>query len=129
MQGTIIARSDGESIAFETDRVADADTYITYGELYPSRTFPVSAGEESNGEERSLQDADSSEASSEYNLLDDEETRTYILNTSSHLIHIPSCESVEKMSEKNKLEVTGTLEDILTQYQGFRPCERCNAGQ
>ena len=48
----------------------------------------------------------------------------YILNTSSHKFHLPTCSSVEDMSEKNKLSYHGTREDLLA--QGYTPCGNCN---
>ena len=37
-----------------------------------------------------------------------EEARDYVLNTSSHKFHLPSCSSVEAMSEKNREDYHGT---------------------
>ena len=48
----------------------------------------------------------------------------YILNTSSHKFHLPTCSSVEDMSEKNKQSYHGTREDLLA--QGYTPCGNCN---
>ena len=55
-----------------------------------------------------------------------EETAKYILNTSSKKVHIPSCASVSQMSDKNKQEYNGTLEDILA--KGYQKCGACKAG-
>ncbi len=53
------------------------------------------------------------------------EQQTYILNTrkSSRKFHYPWCDSVTKMSEKNKLEYTGTMEEVIN--MGYTPCQRC----
>lgn len=48
----------------------------------------------------------------------------YILNTNSKKIHEPSCSSVDSMSESNKKEYTGTLEELKA--MGYEPCKRCN---
>ena len=48
----------------------------------------------------------------------------YILNTNSKLIHKPDCDSVLKMSEKNK-EYTNTDINRLEEA-GYRPCHNCN---
>ena len=51
---------------------------------------------------------------------------TYILNTNpkSHKFHYPWCDSVNKMKEKNKLEYTGTRDEVIG--MGYSPCQRCN---
>ena len=53
-----------------------------------------------------------------------EEARDYVLNTSSHKFHLPSCSSVETMSEKNRENYHGTREELLA--QGYEPCGSCN---
>lgn len=50
----------------------------------------------------------------------------YVLNKSSKKIHLPDCESVNQMSEKNKVFYTGTIEDLLT--QGYKGCGNCLNG-
>ncbi|MBO6159759.1 MAG: DNA/RNA non-specific endonuclease [Firmicutes bacterium] len=52
------------------------------------------------------------------------EVYTYIVNTRSGIFHYPDCEGVEKMSERNKQEFTGTREDALD--AGYWPCPHCN---
>ena len=58
---------------------------------------------------------------------DDSTEVKYILNTSSKKVHIPTCGSVSTMSDKNKQEYNGTLEDILA--KGYQKCGACNAGE
>mgnify|MGYP003290286250 CR=1 FL=1 len=48
----------------------------------------------------------------------------YVLNTSSMKFHLPSCSSVDNMSEKNK-EVSQKSRDILL-TEGYSPCGYCN---
>ncbi|MBQ3462096.1 MAG: hypothetical protein IJH36_03135 [Clostridia bacterium] len=48
---------------------------------------------------------------------------TYVLNKSSKKFHRPNCESVGEMLEKNKLEFTGTREEVIK--KGYTPCKRC----
>ena len=50
--------------------------------------------------------------------------RMYVLNTSSHKFHDPSCESVNDIKEKNRANYTGTREDLIE--MGYDPCKRCN---
>lgn len=48
----------------------------------------------------------------------------YVLNTNTKKFHLPTCDSVSEMKEKNKKEVEGTREDIIK--DGYSPCGRCN---
>lgn len=48
----------------------------------------------------------------------------YIINVNSQVFHEPECSSVKRMKEKNKLEYTGTREELLD--QGYAPCKNCN---
>ena len=49
---------------------------------------------------------------------------TYILNADSYKFHLPSCSSVDQMNEENKVNYTGSRDDLLS--QGYEPCKRCN---
>lgn len=49
---------------------------------------------------------------------------TYILNTSSHKFHKPSCSSINQMSDSNKQEFSGTRDEVIA--MGYEPCGRCN---
>lgn len=49
---------------------------------------------------------------------------TYIINVNSGKFHKPSCYSVDRMKDSNKMEYTGTREELLD--QGYSPCENCN---
>lgn len=50
--------------------------------------------------------------------------QTYILNTSTHKFHYPSCSSVKQMKDSNKQTYTGSRDDLIA--QGYSPCGRCN---
>lgn len=49
---------------------------------------------------------------------------TYVLNTNTGKFHYPECNSVDRMSEKNKQTVTATRDEIIA--QGYEPCGNCN---
>ena len=49
---------------------------------------------------------------------------TYILNKNSKKFHVPTCDSVNDMKEKNKEYSTKTREEIIA--DGYTPCKRCN---
>lgn len=53
----------------------------------------------------------------------DQSEVTYICNTNTGKFHIPTCSSVGEMSEKNKMTVTWTREEVIA--QGYVPCKRC----
>lgn len=48
----------------------------------------------------------------------------YVLNTSTHKFHKPSCSSVGDMSAKNRQDVTWTRDEVIS--HGYVPCKRCN---
>ena len=48
----------------------------------------------------------------------------YVVNTGSMRFHLPSCESVAEMAEKNREGFNGTRDELLE--QGYEPCNRCN---
>lgn len=48
---------------------------------------------------------------------------SYILNTNTKKVHYPGCRSVKQMSDKNKQEYNGTLDDILS--SGYTTCGNC----
>lgn len=91
---------------------------ITDGITYTINTTPIKS-DRSNVEETEVRYTESVELDTSIAI----NTSTYILNTSSKKIHIPSCEHVEKMSEKNKQEYTGDYQDLLK--EGYTTCGSC----
>lgn len=49
---------------------------------------------------------------------------TYILNTNTKVFHYSWCSSCDRMAPKNRLEYTGTREEVIV--MDYRPCKRCN---
>lgn len=49
---------------------------------------------------------------------------TYIVNTNTGKFHYPGCSSVGQMSDSNKMEYTGSRDDLIS--MGYEPCKRCN---
>lgn len=70
----------------------------------------------------SWESGDSPESSQESAVESGEEH--YILNTNSHKFHLPSCSSVDDMSEKNREDYYGSREDLIA--QGYDPCGSCH---
>jgi hypothetical protein len=48
----------------------------------------------------------------------------YTLNANSWKFHIPSCDSVTKMKEKNKKEYKGDRQELID--MGYEPCSVCH---
>ncbi len=48
----------------------------------------------------------------------------YILNNNTKKFHLPNCESVNDIKEKNKEEYIGTRDELIT--RGYDPCKRSN---
>lgn len=94
-QGTIIAYSDGGSIWFNQEAFQDQPTGVK------------------NAPSGFIQYDDMQE--SEY---------AYVCNVNSNKFHHSYCDSVNKMSEKNK-KYTNESRDELIQ-QGYDPCQNCN---
>lgn len=48
----------------------------------------------------------------------------YVVNKKSKKFHYPSCNGVQSMNEKNKLNFYGTREEAIA--QGYEPCGMCD---
>lgn len=114
-QGSIIATSDGKEITWncspsETWKAGEA------AQSSPDTGQKTAAGNpsvEQAGEQTAVETPVEVPAAV-----------TYICNTNTGKFHYPSCSSVKQMSEKNKLAVTGSREEVVN--QGYVPCKRCN---
>lgn len=51
------------------------------------------------------------------------EDTDYVLNTRSMRFHLPSCNAIQEMSERNRLECQGTREELIE--EGYFPCGSC----
>ena len=47
----------------------------------------------------------------------------YVVNTNTGKFHLPTCGSVADMKLENRMEYSGTKEDLIA--QGYVPCKRC----
>lgn len=52
------------------------------------------------------------------------EPMDYVANKSSKKFHLPTCSTISKMSEKNRLDITATREQMIA--DGYTPCGTCN---
>ncbi|MCD8021234.1 MAG: DNA/RNA non-specific endonuclease [Clostridiales bacterium] len=90
--------------------------------VQPGIVIDYATGGSWEDDEYSAADAESGENADE----DSGEVMTYILNTSpsSMKFHLPTCSSVDKMSEANKKEVTTDRQTLID--EGYSPCGNCN---
>ena len=63
------------------------------------------------------------QAQTSSNTVQNSKAITYILNTNTRKIHIPSCTSVGEIYPEHRQEYSGTLDDAMA--QGYSPCGRC----
>ena len=48
---------------------------------------------------------------------------TYVVNTNTEKFHYPTCKSVDKIKEKNRMDFVGTREELIA--AGYSPCGNC----
>ena len=99
LQGNITVYSDGKNVWTETEREASDKEIMVPGSWI-------------NG-------AISDEESAVYTDIEAD----YICNENSRKFHYPTCDSVVKMSEKNKRYYNGSREELL--ISGYEPCGGC----
>ena len=51
-------------------------------------------------------------------------TVTYVVNTNTGKFHYPSCPSVQKIKDKNRMDTDLTRDELIA--QGYVPCKNCN---
>lgn len=102
-QGSIVAVSDGNKITFSVE---------------PSDTWAVGIPEDDNVGTTEKYPHNISEKPAE--------DITYVLNKSSMKFHYPTCESVTDTSQRNRIDLTCTREELISQYPDASPCRRCN---
>lgn len=114
-QGSIIASSDGVNITWNCS---------------PSDTWQAGEGTQ-NAENHTTVVATTRPAEEQTTTsaiiitnTENQGTTTYICNTNTMKFHYLGCASVNKMSEKNKLTVTTTRQELID--QGYVPCLKCN---
>lgn len=109
--GITIDHSDGSShkqTQEELDKLKENDnsSIAVSGTNYPENGVSNSEGTENN------------------NARDTQNNVTYILNTSSKKIHLPSCSVLSKTNEKNKENTSKSKEEL--ESEGYTACKVCN---
>jgi len=114
-QGSIVAKSDGTSIVFNTE---PSVTWVT-GDVY-------SAGQNNTGTTGTADSGATANGAFPQNISEKPaDDVTYVLNLNSMKFHYPTCDSVTDMKQKNRKDVTCTREELLKQYPDAVPCKRC----
>lgn len=99
--GDIKLVSDGKSINISTAKKANLNQLLTPGFVPTPEPTPEPVVEEQKPIEQ-----------------------YYIINTNTGKFHYPTCRSIKRMKDKNKLEFTGTRDEELA--RGYSPCMICN---
>lgn len=105
LNGDIFVTSDGQSVSISSDKMANIDEIMTPGS---GATTTPPATQKPDFFQNDLPS----------------EGTDYIVNTNTGKFHYPSCSSVRKMKESNKIFFTGTRDELIS--QGYDPCGNCH---
>ena len=138
LQGDIVCTSDGTSITFSVSTKATGDLYApgskqSAGKSSGGTTSAKTTGSTSSSfgkiasgstgaaavQSSSVQTAGTASQSSSA-----AETHDYIANKNTGKFHYPSCSSVTKMKESNKLSITAARDQMIA--NGYSPCGNCH---
>lgn len=107
LHGDIVFTSNGKTVTVSTDKTASAEDVMTPGGntiVPPPAVSPDPEPEQGDDTQATGTD--------------------YVVNTNTGKFHYPSCPSVKKMKESNKMSYTGTRDDLVS--QGYSPCGNCH---
>lgn len=116
MQGDITAVSDGDTVTFTTARNTDADTYGAAG-AQPTPTPAPTPTPTPTSAPTPTPTPTPTYNSGGY-------SANYILNVNTEKFHYPSCSSVKKMKESNKIYFDGSRDEAIR--RGYDPCGICH---
>ena len=105
LNGDIYVTSDGQSVSISSDKSVNNDEIMTPG-------GSVTTAPPATQKPDPVQNDSPSEGTD------------YIVNTNTGKFHYPSCSSVKKMKESNKMFFTGTRDKLIS--QGYDPCGNCH---
>lgn len=90
----------------------------------PSTTIvPESLSSENNAADSSGQSGNSDNFHTYYNPHLQQTTDKYVLNTDSHIFHLPHCNDVVKMAEKNWTTSNNSYDNLIA--SGYKACGHC----
>lgn len=110
LQGDITCTSNGSTVSFSVSRNWNANVF---GDVGNNSTKPPESPTKPEVTEPDVTDPP----------FGGSEDTDYVLNVNSMKFHYPDCEWAEKISDRNRLDYTGSRDD-LTQ-QGYTPCGSC----
>lgn len=122
LQGEITAVSDGQTVSFSVAKNASAETLANAG-AGQNANQAGSAGSAAQNV-AGIASANAGGGNTNGAAGATATAGSYVLNTNSHKFHLPSCPSVETISEKNRKDVNESREQIIS--EGYAPCKRCN---
>lgn len=114
-QGTIVATSDGSTITWNTSPSDSWQAGEPTGSAKDSRPEGTGSVDTDNVDNNGVA-TNTSDGSAEQG--------DYILNANTKKFHRPTCASVKRMSETNKVVSTQSREALIE--QGYEPCKNCN---
>ena len=107
LHGDIVFVSDGKTVTLSTEKSASEEDVMTPGGSIVVPPLVVTPDPEPD------QNTDNQPSGTDY-----------VVNTNTGKFHYPSCSSVKKMKESNKMFYTGTRDDLIS--QGYSPCGNCH---
>lgn len=122
--GDIKLVSDGKSINISTAKKANLDQLLTPGFVPTPEPTPTPTLE--SMPTPAPEPTPTLEPTPEPVVVEEQKPieQYYIINTNTGKFHYPTCRSIKRMKDKNKLEFTGTRDDVLA--RGYSPCMICN---
>ncbi len=110
-QGTIVATSDGEHITWNTS---------------PSESWKAGEpiGSDAAGDDKTDTDKTDVVTKAPADEAKTNAAGSYILNTNTKKFHRPTCSSVKRMSDSNKIKSNASREELM--QEGYEPCKNCN---
>lgn len=105
LNGDIYLISDGQTVSITTDKSASKDDILTPGGIVAT---PPPATQKPETVQNTAPSAGTD----------------YIVNINTGKFHYPSCSSVKKMKESNKMYYTGTRDELVS--KGYSPCGNCH---
>lgn len=102
LHGQIFITSDGKTVSISTDKKASPEEVLTAG------STQITVNESNN----------------DYDSPKQQNGGDYIANKNTKKFHYPTCNSVSKMKESNKLYFNGTRDELIS--KGYDPCGNCH---
>lgn len=115
LQGDVTCTSNGSSVSFSVTRNWNANVFGDVGNNStqpPAETEPEATEPPETNPPATQPPADETEG------------MDYVLNTNSMKFHDPDCEWAQKISDRNRLDYTGSREDLIE--RGYTPCGGCD---